>query len=71
MARSIRTIVVKALFGREQTASREEFNKLVDEVDEIKTKLAAHTHTGVTTGAGVSGAASTITYANAEAKKIG
>jgi hypothetical protein len=64
-----------ANFG-EVKAMREEMNKLVGEVDELKTKLAAavtlllevktkqgtHTHTGVTVGAGVSGAASTLTY---------
>lgn len=40
MARSIRTFV-KALWGRENTALREEHNKLVDEMDELKTKFAA------------------------------
>ena len=92
MARNKRNFGVNkvANFG-EVKALREEHNKLVEEVDELKTKLAAtttallevkatlattvtallelktkqgaHTHTGVTTGTDVSGAASTITYA--------
>lgn len=41
MARSIRTIKVKALWGRETTALREEYNKLVAEMDELKTTFAA------------------------------
>lgn len=44
MSRSTRKIRVKALWAREITALREEFNKLVNEVAEIKTSLAAHTH---------------------------
>jgi|ERR1035437_5203965 hypothetical protein len=44
MARGIRNFIAKAVYGKEISAMREENNKLVDEVMEIKTKLAAHIH---------------------------
>lgn len=48
-----------------------EFNKLVDEVAELKTALAAHVHGGVTTGSADTAVPDTITYANPEADYIG
>ena len=60
----------KGAYGKELEAMREEFNQLVDEVDELKTKLAAHTHGGVTVGAGSTAAPATITYSNPEAAKV-
>lgn len=60
----------KAVYGEELIAMRQEFSKLVDEVEELKNLIVAHTHTGVTVGAGVTGAASTITFTSTDAKKI-
>ena len=60
----------KAVYGEELFAMRAEFNKLVDEVEELKTLLGTHTHTLVTAGTAVSGVASTITYATTDAKKV-
>lgn len=70
MARGIRNFIAKAIYGDEIVAMREEYNKLVDEVDELKTKLAAHVHGGVTAGAADTEAPATITYSNPEAKKV-
>lgn len=45
-ARSTRTFGSnKAAFGAELVAMREEFNKLVDEVEELKAHYIAHCHT--------------------------
>lgn len=65
MARSIRRIIAKALWGRGYTALREEFNTLVDEVEELRVQLAAHEH------AALDAAPSVLTLAATEAKKIG
>jgi cell division septum initiation protein DivIVA len=47
-----------------------EHNKLVDEIEDLKTQVAAHTHGGITAGSGTSSAASTLTYVAADAQKI-
>lgn len=41
MARGTRKVRVKALWGREQTALREEFNEALGELDDMRTKYAA------------------------------
>jgi len=70
--RTIRKFIVKAVYGKELAAMREEFSKLVDEVEELKTKFASHTHTGVTTGEDDTGATKSTftTFAKPDAKKI-
>jgi hypothetical protein len=75
MARSLRKVVAKALWGRENTALREEYNKLVTEVDELKTNFIALC---AKLDADAANAAlndtdyeSTLTPAATEAKKIG
>lgn len=60
----------KAVYGEELIAMRQEFSKLVDEVEELKNLIGTHTHTGVTAGAAVTGVASTITFTTTDAKKI-
>ncbi len=50
-----------ANFG-EVKAMRQEFNNLVLEMDELKAKIAAHTHSGVTAGAGVTGTSFSLTF---------
>ena len=47
-----------------------EFNKLVTEMEELKTIIAAHKHGGVTAGSGDSAAPNTITYAATAAKLV-
>lgn len=71
-ARTVRNFIVKAVYGKELAAMREEFNKLVDEVEELKTTFASHTHTGVTTGEDDTGATKSTftTFAKPDAKKI-
>lgn len=71
MARSTRTIKVKALWGREATALREEYNKLVAEMDELKTQFVALAEK-LDADAGVTDVnyASTLTLAATEAKKV-
>lgn len=71
-ARTFRNFIVKAVYGKELEAQREEHNKLVEEVGELKTKFAAHTHPGVTTGEGDTGATDSdfTTFAKPDAKKI-
>jgi len=71
-ARTVRNFIVKAVYGKELAAMREEFNKLVDEVEELKTKFTTHTHTGVTTGGYNTGATRSTftTFAKPDAKKI-
>lgn len=41
MARSLRTIISKALWGKELTALKEEHNAVVAELDELKTQFTA------------------------------
>ena len=69
--RTIRKFIVKAVYGKEISAMREEFNNLVEEVEELKTKFAAHVHSGVTTGENNSGAPTSTTFTTPDAKKIG
>ncbi len=70
--RTFRNFVVKAVFGAEIAAMREEHNKLVEEVEELKTLFTTHTHPGVTAGEGDTGATDTdfTTFAKPDAKKI-
>lgn len=70
--RTFRRFIAKAVFGKEIVAMREEHNKLVEEVEEVKTKFVSHTHTGITAGSADSGATkSTFTsFAQPDAKKI-
>lgn len=70
-ARTFRTIIAKALFGREFTALREEFNKLVDEVEEFKGKFSSHTHSAAANAPnGFSGTGGTTSWTSTDAKKI-
>ncbi len=52
MARGIRQFLVKALWAPELTALMTEYNELVDEVAELKTKLGAHIHVESATALG-------------------
>ena len=63
MARPIRKIL-KAVWGREQKALREEFNKLVGEVEELRAQLALHEH------AALNAAPSVLTLAAPETNQI-
>lgn len=73
MPRTIVRATVRGLYQPDDirravdTAFAVQFNKLVNEVAEIKSALAAHTHGGVSTGTDTSAAPDAITYANAEA----
>ena len=62
----------KAAYGAELVAMREEFNKLVDEVEELKAAYKVHTHSAVATKApdGSSGTGFTPAFATVDAKKI-
>lgn len=44
MARGIRSFIAKALWAPELAALMAEHNKLVEEVEELKTKLGNHVH---------------------------
>lgn len=68
--RTFRNFIAKAVYGKEITAMREEHNKLVDEVEELKTKFAAHVHSGITAGSANSGVPTVTTFTSTDAKKI-
>ena len=72
MARTTRTITNKALYGKELTALREEFAKLVDEMEELKNHYMVHTHSAVaTTGPdGNAGTGFTPAFAASNAQKV-
>ena len=71
MARSIRKIVSKALWGRENTALREEHNVVLGELDDIKTQFAALlAKLDADTGTTDDDYASTLALTATEAKEI-
>jgi hypothetical protein len=66
MARSIRRIIARAIWGRGHIALKQEFNALVDEMEELKTQYLLHEHSALDAAPDVG-----ITIAATEAKKIG
>lgn len=62
----------KAVYGPELTAMRTEFNKLVDEVEELKAAYKVHTHSALATKGpdGSTGTGFTPAFVAADAKKV-
>ena len=61
----------KAVWGKELIAMREEFNKVVDELEELKAAYKVHTHSGTTKGPdGASGTGFTPAFTTVDAQKI-
>lgn len=71
-ARTFRSIIAKALFGPDIKALKEEFNALVEEVEELKAHYKVHTHSALATKGpdGNAGTGFTPAFAKADAKKL-
>lgn len=63
----------KAVYGPELIALRQEFGKLVDEVEELKAAYKVHTHSAVATKGpdGSTGTGFTPAFVAIDAQKIG
>lgn len=71
-ARTFRNLIVKALFGPDIKALKEEHNALVEEVEELKAHYKVHTHSATGTKApdGNAGTGFTPAFAKPDAKKF-
>jgi hypothetical protein len=70
--RLTRKFGVKAVYGRELIAMRDEFSKLVDEMEELKAAYKVHTHSAVATKGpdGATGTGFTPAFVAVDARKV-